>query len=217
MSSKRFLCLLLFFGVAFSSANGGSVELGPRPEISVGQSEAKEQFQKALDFHQKGVAGDSSAVVQALGLLGKLHDEYPEDSLILAFWGSASTLRARDAIFYRKMGYLREGLEAIDRAVDMDPENPNVRVVRAVNSYQLPGMFGRRSVAREDFEILLQWAEKNPDVFGEDLLRFTYYHAGLFASRERNSRAKDYLNQALEVPSQSVSDQEIERAISEAS
>jgi len=208
------LCAFFLGGVLPSVASAGA---GPRPEAKVDDPVVREEFQKALHLHQMGVDGDEKAVVQAMSLLGDLHKEYPNDSLILAFLGSACTLRARDAIFYQKMGYLREGLQAIDRAVEMDPENPNVRVVRAVNSYQLPSVFGRRSVAREDFEQLILWADKDPDSFGEDLLRFTYYHAGLFASRESNSQAKQLFYRALEVPSQSVSDQEIERALSEAS
>ncbi|MFP4353120.1 MAG: hypothetical protein ACLFRP_02035 [Puniceicoccaceae bacterium] len=193
----------------------GEVERGPRPEPLKGGEKERELFWKGLELHQEGVAGDEKAVVRAQEIFEALQAEHPEDARVLVFLGNLYTLRARDAVFYRKMGWLEKGLETIDRAVALEPEDPHVRSVRAVNSYRLPRLFGRRDVAGEDFAVLLEWAEEDPERFSPDLLRFVYFHAGRYEARSDRARARELYELALAVPAESVSESEIRKALEE--
>jgi len=212
------VCRILAFFVLFPLMSGlwGNVEKGPRPEPLLGGDKERELFRKGLELRQEGVGGDENAVVEAPAIFETLQTAYPEDARVLAFLGNTYALRARDAIFYKKMGWLEKGLETIDRAVALEPEDPHVRSVRAINSYQLPGIFGRKDVAKEDFEVLLDWAEGDPNRFSPGLLRFVYFHAGKFVSRNDEPRARELYVLALSVPSESVSEREIRRALKRA-
>ncbi len=191
------------------------MERGPRPEPLKGGEKERELFREGLALHQEGVGGDEEAVVRAQEIFEALRADYPEDARVLAFLGNIYTLRARDAVFYRKMDWLEKGLATIDRAVALEPEDPHVRSVRAVNSYRLPRIFGRRDVAGEDFAVLLEWAEEDPERFSPDLLRFVYFHAGRYEARSDEARARHLYELALSVPAESVSESEIRKALEE--
>ena len=192
-----------------------AVERGPRPEPIAGGESTETMFEKGLELHQDGVAGDEEAVREAQDIFEDLHARHPEDARILAFLGNLYTLRARDAVFFRKMDWLKKGLSTLDEAVGMRPEDPHVRSVRAINSYRLPGIFGRRDVASEDFGLLLDWTEEHPDRFDDGLLRFVYFHAGKFKADRNERHARELFELALSVPAKSVSDDAIREALAD--
>ena len=213
----KILCnsLVLALTLSFMSGLWGDVERGPRPEPLAGGEKERDLFWKGLELHQEGVGGDEKAVLRAQKIFEALQADYPKDARVLAFLGNVYALRARDAIFYRKMDWLNKGLETIDQAVALEPEDPHVRSVRAVNSYRLPRIFGRRDVAEEDFAVLLEWAEEDPERFSPDLLRFVYFHAGQYEARSDEARARSLYELALAVPAESVSENEIRKALEE--
>ena len=207
----RIITVVVCFFVVLSQLL--AVEKGPRPEPLTTDEQARILFWHGLDLHQKGVAGDENAVVEAQEIFEQILEEYPEDARVQAFLGNAYAMRARDAIFYKKMDWLKKGLQTLDSAVDSEPEDPHVRSVRAINSYQLPRIFGRRDVAEEDFQVLLEWAKNDPDRYTDGLLRLVYFHAGMFTSRQDEEKARTLYRKALGVPSDSVSEAEIKEAL----
>ncbi|MGE9289964.1 MAG: tetratricopeptide repeat protein, partial [Puniceicoccales bacterium] len=180
MSISPFVGICLFV-LGCSSLWG--LEKGARPEPMSDDPEVREQFARGLDLHQEGVAGDEDAVVEAQEIMEELLAANPDDARVQVFLGNLYVLRARDAVFYKKMDWLKKGVAVLDEAVAAAPEDPDVRSVRAINSYQLPRIFGRRDIAEEDFEVLVNWAETDPDRYSDSLLRFVYYHAGIFAEK----------------------------------
>jgi hypothetical protein len=57
-----------------------------------------------------------------------------------------------------------------------------VRFVRAIDFYELPAIFGKRQVARDDFKILLRQVNgetKSPYVLNVETTQAIYYYAGL--------------------------------------
>lgn len=201
--------MLLFGAIALQA-----VEKGARPEPMSDDPAVREQFSRGLDLHQEGVAGDEDAVIEAQEIFEEILAENPDDARAQVFLGNLYVLRARDAIFYKKMDWLKKGVATIDDAVAAAPEDPDVRSVRAINSYQLPRIFGRRDVAEEDFGVLLDWAREDPERYSDSLLRFVYFHAGLFEDKVGDEEeAKTLFELALSVPSDSVSDEAIREAI----
>jgi hypothetical protein len=55
-----------------------------------------------------------------------------------------------------RLGWVREGLREMDRAVELAAEDPEVRLARAINHSALPAFLGRRKVAGADWAWL--WA-----------------------------------------------------------
>lgn len=196
---------------AFSPS--GAVEPGPRPLLESGDREGTERFHHGLDLHQKAVSGDEEAVDEAMVLFEGLREDFPEDARVRAFLGNVYALKARDAVFFRKTGWLKRAFATIDSAVEQSPEDPHVRTVRAVNSYQIPGFLGRRDFAEEDFSVLLEWARTDPDRFTNGLLKFVYFHAGRFYAGEDERRGRRLLNKALELPDASVSEEEVQKEL----
>ena len=131
--------------------------------------------------HDKGVQGDKAAVVALISMLEKETVAHPENKLMLVYLGSSYTLRSRD-LFYgpSKWKYLQLGIKTMDQAVDSAPQDLAVRFVRAVNYYQLPSFFGRREIARADFQSLLA-SMSVPAVsqtLDTDTMQAIYYYAG---------------------------------------
>ncbi|MGF1531617.1 MAG: hypothetical protein ACFCU4_09700 [Puniceicoccaceae bacterium] len=172
-----------------------------------------EAFTVAYELHQKGVSGDEQAVVLAMDKFRDLYAAYPERVEALAFLGSSCTLRARDVVFYRKMDYLREGFEAMDLAVERAGPSLWPRLIRGINGYQLPKVFGRRETAREDFGYLTDRLARQADSEPPKLVELIWFHAGKFAYQERDSRSLEWLERALESSVGVVPREDLEEAL----
>jgi tetratricopeptide (TPR) repeat protein len=123
------------------------------------------QALKALGiaYHNLGAQRVGGAVEQALRYLDLARAARPGDAEILAYFGSARTMVARDSWNpVTKMSAVRDGMRLIDAAVSRDPDNITVRLVRAGNSLRLPKIFDRRSYAKEDYEHVLTLRAARP-------------------------------------------------------
>jgi len=76
-----------------------------------------------------------------------------------------------------------------------DPTNPAVRFVRAINYYELPGIFGKHRVAHDDFQMLVQQLKgvmPMPYALSKDTKQAIFYYAGLSDLQfDQNPDAKD--------------------------
>lgn len=152
---------------------------------------------RGIERHDRGVEGSESAVDEAIGILEAFLEESPDNALARAYLGSARTVKARDVAFWNKRRWVERGVETLDAAVKEAPRSPRVRLVRAINAYNLPRMIGRYDLAAEDFAFLLEAIETHPGLLGDDLERAIYFHAGAFALKEReNARALALLEKA---------------------
>lgn len=138
--------------------------------------------------HRKAVAGDTKETKALTADLEKWTAQHPENHLLQAYLGSAYTLCSRDAWpGPGKLTYLRNGGKLLDAAVLADPLNPAVRFVRAIDFFELPAIFGKRQVARDDFQILLKQIEgeiKTPYVLDTETVQAIYYYTGLSLKQE---------------------------------
>lgn len=95
-----------------------------------------------------------------LKLQGQLQSN-PNDELARAFLGSAFALRAKHGWWGpTKLSNLREGKKHLDEAVNRDPNNARVRLVRAVGFSRVPKKFGVRKTALRDFNQLITTARR---------------------------------------------------------
>ncbi|MFN2507516.1 MAG: hypothetical protein ABR589_01950 [Chthoniobacterales bacterium] len=157
------------------------------------------------ELYRRGLAGDKQAVEQCIARLEQVLQSQPKNQLARVYLGSAYTLRSRDLGFGpKKLQALKHGLAVMDQAVTAAPDEPKVRLARALTTSALPGIFGRRRQSRQDFEFLAQLADRAPDRFQRGDLQLVYYHAGLAAKAAGDrARAAMLWREGLKHPSDS--------------
>ncbi len=139
--------------------------------------------QKEIEaLYRRGLTGDKAAVEQCIERLESALQANPTNQLAKVYLGSAYTLRSRDLGFGpAKLSTLQRGIALMNEAVTAAPNDPKIRLARALTTDALPALFGQRATSRKDFEILLQSAETEPEKFEEGDLQIIYYQAGLAA------------------------------------
>ncbi|AJY73846.1 hypothetical protein [Paenibacillus beijingensis] len=138
----------------------------------VEDKDRKQRFEQAVKLHQRGVNGEKKAAADAYKLLAELRAAEPSNARLEAYYGSTLTLMARDALQpLEKADKAQQGLNALDRAVSMDPDRIEIRLIRANVCLRLPEDFFHRSkTAIEDFSFLLARYETNPGLFSKEQL-----------------------------------------------
>src|SRR5690606_12536281 len=112
-------------------------------------------------------------------------------ALLLAYEGALELLRAKHGSWPpTRWKAARRGLRQLDAAVAAAPAHPEVRYLRLISCYYLPGIFGRGDSVREDFNALAALlptvSGEYPRAFMRDVARFVLAHAELDAyARDR--------------------------------
>jgi hypothetical protein len=104
---------------------------------------------------------DGRAIERGLGEIERIRGHaHPEagtalDATLAAYQGALVTLRAKHAAWPpQKLRFMREGLALLDRTVERHPDHAEVRYLRLMSCYYLPGLFGRGGSVRADFAAL---------------------------------------------------------------
>jgi hypothetical protein len=138
---------------------------------------------KIVVRYQKAWDGDKKETKALTGDLERWCKDEPDNYLLLAYLGSVYALDSRDAwIGPGKLDYLKKADKALDDAVNGDSSNPAIRLLRAMNYYELPAMFGKHRAAHDDFEYLLAQLKGTlpmPFTLSNDSRQAIYYYAGL--------------------------------------
>lgn len=83
-------------------------------------------------------------------------DEPDIDALYTAYRGAATVLRARDAVWPgSKLKYTRRGLALLDDLVASHPNHVELRFLRLISCYRLPGFLGRGWSVEEDMHVVV--------------------------------------------------------------
>jgi tetratricopeptide (TPR) repeat protein len=131
-----------------------------------------------IHFHNRGGEGDEKAVEKAVDFLDRLLQLNHRNTVAMAFYGSAVTMQGRDAFLpWNKMKYVNEGIGKLDKAVMLDSTNLRVRMVRGMNSVNLPDFLNRRPFALRDFAFIAAHADSS-NLDKSDRVQ-TYYFYGL--------------------------------------
>ncbi len=168
-------------------------------------------------YHDQGVAGNDDAVDKGFACLDKVLQIDPSNAAALVYRGSLWTLRARDAWWpFTKMKDVDKGVDEMDKAVDLAPDNVTVRLVRGINSVQLPSMFHRLPIALKDFEYMMSDARFAG--FNPHLQATIYCWAGIaYNSDGQTSKAKELLQKAISVDPNSETARKAENELKKSS
>ena len=167
---------------------------------ATGSALAVSPQQREIDeLYRRGLMGDKAAVEQCIAKLEEGLKSQPKNELARVYLGSAYTLRSRDLGFGpKKLQVLRQGLRVMDEAVANAPDDPKVRLGRALTTQALPGLFGRAAESRSDFLRLAEMAKAKPETFESSDLLIVHYNAGLAAKANGNAgRAEELWREGL--------------------
>lgn len=151
--------------------------------LVLGSADAAPNEQKEIEaLYRRGLAGDRAAVEQCISKLEVVLKAEPQNQLARVYLGSAYTLRSRDQGFGpKKLSTLKQGAAFMNEAVAAAPDDPKVRLTRALTTEALPAIFGYPAESRKDFGLLAQLAETQPPKFASEDLPVVFFHAGLAA------------------------------------
>lgn len=142
------------------------------------QDKHKKQFEEAKKLHSKAIDGEKKAAKSANEKLAKLREAEPSNALIEAYYGSSLALMARDAGKpLEKADKAMEGLEALNRAVALNPNHKEIRLLRANVCSRLPESFFHSSkTAIEDFTYLLARYHENSEYLSQKQVKEILRH-----------------------------------------
>jgi tetratricopeptide (TPR) repeat protein len=151
-------------------------------------------------YHGMALRDSKGYAKKAVQYLEQANQKKSDETEVLCYLGSAYTLLAKDVgDLMSKSSYMNRGVEYMDKAVRMDPDNISVRLIRANNSKNLPRFLNRHSVAYEDFEHLAGLFEKRPDV--SPSLKASVYRdlAALYKEDGDTTKAQKYEAMAVAI------------------
>ncbi|HBF38404.1 MAG TPA: hypothetical protein DDW50_13940, partial [Firmicutes bacterium] len=130
-------------------------------------------YEEAKRLHDLGVAGNKFAAQVALKLWQQAFESEPENSLAQGYYGSSLALTGRDATDTSVIfGNAIQGMEHLTEAIKHDPENWEIRILRAYLAHSLPeAFFHTTHQAVEDFSYLIKAYEENNSLFPNEIYR----------------------------------------------
>jgi tetratricopeptide (TPR) repeat protein len=197
---KRIILFLLFIGLNIYADEELEDRLKKEPEnVYIVHKLAKVYHHNAL-YKEKG------GVKKAENFFKQMHKKFPEDMVILAWYGSLLTIKARDSWFpIAKLYYLRKGIAMLDKAIKNAQDNIIVRMIRANNSLHLPIFTKRLDIAIEDFEYLLK-LNKSKKLPNQLLPKVHLGLAKAYKSKGKKDIAKKHLKEVLKLTDKSSSE-----------
>lgn len=144
-------------------------------------------------LYARGLAGDALAVVECIAALENVLATQPGNQLARVYLGSAKTLRSRDLPFgMAKWSTLRRGIALMDEAAAAAPNDAKVLLLRAVTNAAFPAILGRRQLARQALDELVELVEKDPAKLSPADRQLLYLNAGQAAKDAGDSiRARE--------------------------
>ncbi|RKP56226.1 hypothetical protein D7Z26_06190 [Cohnella endophytica] len=144
------------------------------------QSVFEQRLAEAVDLHNEGLGGSTSAVWKANDKLEKLRNDFPDQPIAGAFHGSIMTLIARDESSpITRFQWANRGLKLLDEAVASAPADIKIRMLRGNIAYRLPEQFFHRTeTAIEDYLFLIDGELRNPGSITNDTYEKLIYELG---------------------------------------
>ncbi len=116
---------------------------------------------------------EESAVAVGLDSVARVRERVSDDAadrLLRAYHGSLIALRAKHGGWPReRLRNLRDGFELMDAVVAEAPDAPELRYVRLMSGFYLPGFFGRKAEVARDMAALIRLLPDGRDTFPGEL------------------------------------------------
>jgi tetratricopeptide (TPR) repeat protein len=142
---------------------------------------------------------NDDASERAAALFNNILKMDPNHTETMVYYGSLLTLKGRDAFFpWKKMSYVEDGCDLMDKAVKLEPENVSLRIRRAMNNINLPDMFERERYYLEDFQFIRNhpaFSNFNPGLKQQIL----FNSARAFEKNRQPDKSRELYQQVIEI------------------
>lgn len=191
-----FLPWLLGLVLCIAAVRGDSLAPAPTPEEiqSLEASSAKHPEDPGIllllgqAYHDAAAANQKDAAAKSEKALRRVLSLNPTNAVARAYFGSALTLRARDAVFPpTKLSLAREGFREMDAAVAQGPDSVQSRLIRGLNSVSVPKIFDRLKLAEEDLGWIHEQTFHEGDYGGRPMRQRVALEYGRILSRLKNT------------------------------
>lgn len=170
-----------------------------------------------LANHNLAVDGPRGLAAKAEASLLKLLTLDPANALALAYLGNAVIMVARDSRnLMTKASTVQKGLEKLDQAVKLSPDDLHIRLLRAGSGKRLPKLFGRKSVARDDLAHAITLIENHTPPRAVLLAETCYDLAMLMEGRATDGDRRALLARAADAAPQSAAAERAREALAAA-
>jgi len=166
-----------------------------------------------VHYHDLSVEGDKKAVDKGKQIFEKVLSLNPTNAFATGYYGSILSLKARDASMpWTKIKYAKRGFRQLDKSIQMNPDDLDVRLIRAMNSYQVPKIMKRLNLAIEDFNFIIK--HKTFQSWTADHKAFVYLHFGKALEKDdQDEKAKEFFELAIKESPSSKSANEAKKAL----
>jgi hypothetical protein len=177
---RKIVVISVLFGIAVSfvagAAFGGDETVLPDPAaLEARLAESPKDLTLLVEagsaWLARAMREEKHATERAADLLGRAVELAPDSAQILVLYGTALTLKGRDAVIpLLKMSHVQKGLAEMDRAVVLAPMDISIRMQRGMTCAKLPAVFARADTALVDFRHLQAMAARVPGTVPEGLV-----------------------------------------------
>ncbi|MGD9488931.1 MAG: tetratricopeptide repeat protein [Calditrichaceae bacterium] len=195
------LPLILLFGILVMSVHSGHAQYEEdslKTILKNNPHDSETMLKLAVIYHDQGVDGDKDAVKKSEQYLTKILEVSPSNALAMAYLGSVHSLYGRDSKMpWNKIKHVKKGTAIMDSAVALAPADPDVRLVRAMNSLNLPGFLGRRKFCFIDFQFIID-GESFQSAPGEMKALVYYHYARAFEKEDKKEETESNFKLAVD-------------------
>ncbi|MBD3179508.1 MAG: tetratricopeptide repeat protein, partial [Candidatus Latescibacteria bacterium] len=144
----------------------------------------RDQIMEAEKLQQKGELG------QAVSILEKALEEHSENATLISYLGLYTGMSAGSTTDFTEAGRLaNRSFRLLDKAVSLEPDNPEVRMNRGIIYVNVPEFLGKMNMGIEDLEIAASIISESPEEFSSGRQIAVWTHLGE-AYRKSNSHDK---------------------------
>ncbi|MEO1858230.1 MAG: hypothetical protein ABGY95_12815 [Rubritalea sp.] len=175
---KYTTALLVVGSLAFyPSCSEASNKPAQKPAETQSTATENDKFKK---WHDICLEGDTGKIAQQISKFEAELVNKPSNDLARVYLGSSYALKAKHSFFPpTKLKSLKIGKGLMEQAVTSSPNNPRVRMVRAIAYYNVPKRFGTRASSVSDFEFLLNEVKKSKSTLRPNEKQAILYYAFL--------------------------------------
>ncbi|MFC5051117.1 hypothetical protein ACFPK9_10925 [Rubritalea spongiae] len=149
-----------------------------------------------LNWHNLCLNADTDTIDTQIKKFESQIAIHPNDNLAKAYLGSAYALRAKSSTWWlTKLKYLNKGKATMNAAIAAAPNDPRVRMVRAIAYYKVPKRFDLRPTSISDFKQIIPVALKNASPLAINERQAILYYAYL-AYEDENLKGAETFKQA---------------------
>jgi hypothetical protein len=123
--------------------------------INLSLAQAACTIEEGIGYNNAALAGDEASVDKAIECLEELEKQSPENIRVLGYLGSAYGLKANYSDEVNdKVKYTNFSFDSLDYAVELAPDDIEVRIIRWQVNQAVPSMFGRDKHLLQDLHKL---------------------------------------------------------------